>query len=217
MKNVRRLNTPYSLVNNVNRWTQQLLEEIRKEGGRISKVSDDFFNKYKKNDVKRTLERMYNGLCCYCESRVGVVEYGHIEHRKPKRRFPESTYDWKNMHLSCTFCNTHKGSKYNRKNPILDAVEDSISDHLTYDYDEDGIARYPLTGRGEITIDHVDLNREKLVLERLKVLIETVKVIFSISRSPNTPEARFKRRKLKDKCKGIYGSLIEFLMSESGI
>lgn len=217
MKNVRRLPKPRSLINNANKWTQQLLKERKKKKGKISKVSNDFFDKYKVKDVKRTLERMYNGLCCYCEARVGVVEYGHIEHRKPKRRFPKSTYDWKNMHLSCTFCNIHKGNKYNIRNPILDAVEDSISDHLTYDYERDGVRRWPLTERGEITIDHVDLNREELVLERLKVFIDTVKAIFSITRSPNTPDARFKKRKLKDKCKGIYGSLIEFLMRESGI
>ncbi len=59
------------------------MEEIKKQGA-YAKVDDSFKNKYRQDDVKETLEEMYKGHCCYCESIVGTSSYGRIEHLKPK-------------------------------------------------------------------------------------------------------------------------------------
>lgn len=161
MKNVRRPDRPSSLAKHGKSWTERLFKEIEKARGDISKVPESFFSKYNAADVRTTLYNMYDALCCYCEERVGVVEYGNIEHRKPRRKFPASTYDWHNMHLSCTTCNTQKGDKYNKKYPILDAVLDNpIEEHLEYKVsDSDGVYLSWKTKRGETTVEHTELNR----------------------------------------------------------
>ena len=60
--------------------------------------------------LRQTLARMCNGpqLCMYCE---GSEAYP-IEHIKPKSQFPESTFAWSNMLLTCSRCNELKGQKY---------------------------------------------------------------------------------------------------------
>lgn len=217
MRNVRRPTMPPpSLVNNAGRWKRQLLQEIRKKGGKISKVSNSFFDKYNKDDVKKTLYNMYNGLCCYCEEKVGVVEYGNIEHRKPKRKFPRSTYDWDNMHLSCTICNTNKGERYNKRYPILDAVVDNpIEKHLQYSETEnDGVYVIWRTRRGKTTVEHADLDRWELRAQRSLVCVGIQKVIIGIKSSPNRQKAKCAKATLQAKCTGRYGSMIKYLMKQ---
>ncbi|MCH7871782.1 MAG: HNH endonuclease, partial [Planctomycetes bacterium] len=114
---------------------------------------------------------MYGGLCCYCETEIGVVAFEHIEHRRPKARFPKHCFDWGNLHLACPKCNQAKGDNWNGRSPILDAVRDSpIGTHMTYDWREVlGVIRSAKTKRGCTTIDHADLNRERLRGVRTKV------------------------------------------------
>ena len=90
------------------------------------------FNRYGKDDVRYALATMYSDRCCYCEGRIGVVVYGQIEHRQPKKLFPEKTFVWENLHWACQPCNVQKGAKWDRCFPILDGVLDPISHHLTY-------------------------------------------------------------------------------------
>ena len=120
--------------------------------------------------VKKALNDMYNGYCCYCEGKTGKVDYPHIEHRKPRKPFPEDTYDWDNLHLSCVICNTEKGKKWNEIYPILDAVRDiPLSEHFSYNIDDAGIYVIPRTNRGKTTRQHTDLNRDKLLAVRAKL------------------------------------------------
>lgn len=214
MKNVKRPAKPKSLTNNASKWKKQLLEEIEKHGGNASKVDKKLFDKYNKSDVKETLASMYDELCCYCEGKVAIVEYGHIEHRKPKRKFPESTYDWNNLHLSCTRCNTSKGNKYSKRYPILDAVEDvPIEEHLTYTIDEDGVWPTSVTQRGETTVDHADLHRDPYRRKLNQLCVHVTNLIRQIKTSPTYDmNAKMMKKLLKYRCKGEHGSLIAYLM-----
>ena len=102
MKNVERLGEPLNLRRNAAKWKRELLAKIEECERSDSDVPDSFYDHYRQDDVRDRLEEMYNGHCCYCESDVGVAEYGHIEHRKPKKKFPGNCFDWNNLHLSCT-------------------------------------------------------------------------------------------------------------------
>ena len=195
MRKVNRLPKPKSLRDNARRWTQELLSEILRKRS-FSRVSNKFLERYKKKDIRRALEKMYSGLCCYCEENTGVVEFGHIEHRMPKSLFPQKTYDWDNLHLSCTYCNTRKGEQYNKKYPILDATKDCITDYLTYRAGEAGIWRFPLKERGLTTINHADLNREKLSHNRFQISRGVIRVIKKINSSTPTMDSN-----IQDFCK----------------
>ena len=52
----------------------------------------------------------------------GVVAYEHIEHLKPKSKYPELAFQWENLHLACQRCNVEKGDRFDEDNPILDAA-----------------------------------------------------------------------------------------------
>lgn len=213
MRNVKRTGKPRSFQRSAKKWTSELLEERRKkrpDPRRISRLE----NRYNCSDVRIALAEMYRGLCCYCEAEIGVVAFEHIEHRRPKARFPRYCFDWDNLHLGCPKCNQAKGKKWDEKKPILDAVTDiPIDNHLTYDLrDVLAIIRCAKTKRGSTTIDHAELNRDKLRDVRLKTALGVLSVIAELNRAPNSPRVSQLRLELQEKTKGPFGSLVKWLL-----
>lgn len=213
MRNVKRAKCPNSLLKNSTKWEQQLKAEISRCKGLNIRVDEKFFNRYNKKDVKNCLSRMYKNYCCYCESRINVVDYPHIEHRIPKRKYPDKCFEWENLHLACTKCNGIKGEKYNEEYSILDATLDiPIDDHLTYAWSIDTIMRRPKTNRGETTINHTKLNRQDLVQARFTILVSIMDVIDQVNQNPGTPDSRFKKKELYKRTSGEYGTIISWAM-----
>lgn len=157
---------------------------------------------------------MYSGLCCYCEAEIGVVSFEHIEHRRPKARFPTSCFDWGNLHLGCPKCNQAKGDRWVARYQILDSVTDvPIKDHLTYRIAEAvGVMRFAATRRGATTIELADLNRHKLSARRLQVALPALQLIGELNRSPHLPGIGQLRMELEQKAEGQFGSLMEWLI-----
>lgn len=115
-----------------------------------------------KAEIRRALQQMASGIerCMYCESDTGT----DIEHFWPKRLVPCRTFDWNNLLLACSTCNSvHKRDRFPRKLGIpllVNPVDDEPSDHLalspkTGHFDD-------LTDRGATTIDILGLNRTAL-------------------------------------------------------
>ena len=173
MRNVKRIKKPLILKRKASSWTKELLRELGKGARADKKKLETIYRRYNIPDVKKPLDSMYKNLCCYCESTVGIVDYPHIEHRKPKKDFPKLTFDWDNLNLACGICNISKGDKYNKNAPILDAVIDKpITKHLEYEAEIGGIYRTPKTKKGKTTVEHTDLNRDALLRARLTVYLE---------------------------------------------
>lgn len=213
MRNVQRIDEPKSLQSYSKRWTRELLDQIRACNESGEAVPASYYNKYRRSDVKQALEKMYDGLCCYCESSVGVVGYPHIEHRKPKKPFPRCTYRWSNLHLACQLCNTAKSDKFDTNQPILDAVEDvTIAIHIDYELNV-GVWRKPITHRGKTTIEHTDINRESLRTTRANLLFQVLEIIHRVNDDPGSPTANMVISQLKEMTTGEYGSLVQFAMS----
>jgi uncharacterized protein (TIGR02646 family) len=119
--------------------------------------------RYNQKEVRQALDEMYRNYCCYCEGAVGAVGADQIEHRKPVDTFPRETFEWENLHLACVGCNRAKSNKWDQNAPILDAAGDiPIDDHLGYQCSETGMRRTWFTSRGETTVKHANINREKL-------------------------------------------------------
>lgn len=212
MRNVTRPDKPASLRRNAGKWTRDLVTALRQRNPdpkRLRTLSD----RYKCPDVRNVLDGMYSGLCCYCEAEIGVVAFDHIEHRKPKARFPRSCFDWGNLHLGCPRCNQAKGEKWVARNPILDSVADvPIEKHLTYDMREVlGVVRCATTARGRTTVDHADLDRDKLREARRKVAFGVLGVIAELNCAPKSPRGSQLRLELEEKTKGSFGSLVRWL------
>lgn len=219
MRNVTRGPTPPSLRNNAAAWTKALTDEIRLAAKQRRKITARFYTKYDQPDVREALHRMYAGLCCYCESRVAVVAFENIEHRRPKRKFPSHTFRWKNLNLACPRCNNTKLEQWNRYQQILDAtVDDPIEAHLGYRPIGMGVQRRTLTHRGRTTVDHAGLDREDLVRKRGEIFLEVCGVIDEIraARNAGSPEAASLDSELRGKMLGEYGTLIEWAIAYAG-
>lgn len=162
---------------NAEQWTNELLDEIKARKS-YAKVDEIFKNRYRQEDIKNTLEKMYNRHCCYCESLIGTSSYGRIKHLRPKSlpQFYQYTYDWDNLHWCCEICNTsYKRAKWDFQFPILDPSKDETDRFLhlnlvTGEYE--GIGG---NGRARTTISHAGLNREGLVRARRRIAIRFLK------------------------------------------
>jgi uncharacterized protein (TIGR02646 family) len=229
MRKVIRPNTiPNSLAKNGAKWTKELLdaiEEAKKKG--IKKAPEKFYIKYKKADVLKALKLMYGdddfSYCCYCESIIDIVSYEQIEHRMPKRKtqnkYPEKTYDWNNLHLSCSKCNLNKSSQYDENHPILDAaVVDDIEKHLSYEVSPSlGVLRKTLSECGKTTVMHADLDRDALRKARFKVWVKTMDAIKNILSLKGDPSTYTAKKALQALSTGEHGSLVKHLMIECGV
>lgn len=228
MQNVKRLPKPNSLKLHGKTWTDALLEQIQISSITGKPVPDSYYNKYKKADIRDALNTMYNNRCCYCESKIGAVDFPHIEHLKPKRSkdgippktFPEFTYDWENLHLACARCNNAKGTKYNYEYPIIDPVFDvPIEDHFMYNLGADGTINWtPRTKRGQTTKDHTNLNRYELGQARYAIFREVLNILVQIKTNPDNPanELVLSDLKLRVSKYSSYGSVIKFYTSQFG-
>ena len=184
MRTANRPRLPASLRRNAVRWTRELMEMLsapNQDRNHVKRLQD----RYRKDDIRAALKEMYGGLCCYCESRVGIVDFPHIEHRKPKRLYPELTFNWDNLHLACQVCNQAKGKKWDECYPILDSAKDMILLHLSYRIGTGGVRRWPETGRGKTTVDHATLNRQNLMDARTQVAYNAWKAINILKCDPN--------------------------------
>ena len=223
MRTVKRRPIPQILADHAKTWTTQLLAEIARCEKSDEKVDDKFFDKYRDDDVRDSLRTMYANLCCYCEARINIVSYDHIEHRMPKRRFPDQAYCWANLHLACQRCNIGKGVLWERRAPILDPSVDQIDEHLSYMESETGLRRWPENDskRGGTTIEHANLNRDKdddLPAERSKVFMVTLGTIRAANELhrelPDSPTPREMVRELRAKCRDQFGSVIAWAMHQ---
>lgn len=96
-------------------------------------------DRYKKNDIKEALTKIYHSKCAYCEKKVGDT-FPPIEHYRPKAIYYWLAYSWDNLLLSCVACNTYKGKHFNieGQEAILapQVVEDSQIHRLSLEYNK---------------------------------------------------------------------------------
>jgi uncharacterized protein (TIGR02646 family) len=139
---------------------------------------------------------MFHGKCAYCESKIVHIDYGHIEHFRPKSvyTFRRLVFDWNNLFLACAKCNgpENKADRFPGKNeggPPINPCDDSPDEHLEFLFDpKSRLATVSYkTERGKVSRDLFGLNRPDLRGHRLKL----IQKLFLISRMAETDmEAR---------------------------
>lgn len=177
MRYVERTEKPLSLSLYAERWTKELLAQIEDKGS-YSKVDAEYKERYRQEDVKKALERLYTGHCCYCESIIGISTYGRIEHLKPKSlvQFHKYSFEWDNLHWCCEICNTsYKKQKWNFEYPILDPSLDHIEEYLCMNLQTGEYEVIDDNQRAKTTIEDTGLNREMLVKARRRVVLRIIK------------------------------------------
>jgi len=178
------------------------LKKAYEQGERHFEFHSDI---YAAKSVKNALIKAQHGKCCFCESQVTHVDYGDVEHFRPKGGFRQKesdplsrpgyywlAYAWSNLFLSCTLCN----QRY-KKNlfPLIDPAKRARSHHdnvgdeqpLLINPSEDDPEKhigfreeiaYPVRGsrRGKATIRALGLDRPELE-ERRRERLATAELI----------------------------------------
>jgi uncharacterized protein (TIGR02646 family) len=168
-------------------------------------------NSYRHRQVKNALIAMFHGKCAYCESKITVVTYGYIEHFRPKSIYPELTFEWNNLLLSCDICNDtgHKGNRFpldTNGNPLLLDPTDGVTDpnvHLAFSWDSvtQLASVYGRDERGRTVEAVFDLNgirgRRELIVHRSNYF-KKLHVLLEFSKQTGDPEA------VADFCSGTF-------------
>jgi uncharacterized protein (TIGR02646 family) len=140
---------------------------------------------YKYPENKEALINASFGKCMYCESKITHIDYGDIEHIKPKSKFPNLEFDWNNLGYACVRCNRkHKQDKFNENNPHINPYEDNPNNHIV----AFGSLLHQKQGseKGEITILNIGLNRSSLIEKRNEKINTIQRVINACFRTSDS-------------------------------
>jgi uncharacterized protein (TIGR02646 family) len=121
MIRIRKPEAPGVLTSRGAAETRRLCDEFDQHGEQIvsGQRRFDFEGSiYAHPDVKQTLIDAQRGKCAFCESKVTHVDYGDVEHYRPKAAVRQVAggplrrpgyywlaYDWNNLFLACSQCN----------------------------------------------------------------------------------------------------------------
>lgn len=135
-------------------------------------------------DWKPLLAEEGSHQCVYCaisDASMGGIRNFHVEHYRPKSRFPDLENRFTNLFYACPICNTFKGNDWPTE-PTLEVR--CYPDPSTNDYDLLFTIKSP---SGEIEgnviasrymVEKIYLNRGQLILERrLHILLEKEKAL----------------------------------------
>lgn len=139
-------------------------------------VSDD-----DKDSIWEHLDRMQYGLCAYCEREIPAANHNrrHIEHFKPRSKYPKDTFEWVNLFGACNddnFCARFKDSSKCPAYATEDLIKpdaDSPREFLTFLPNGEAIPKKQISTdhhkRAQQTIDVLRLNHHTLVARRRRV------------------------------------------------
>lgn len=160
MIKITRLAKPAILQKQEQKWLKKIQQAITSGDKKALALATD---KYQHKDIKTQLSHMFLGRCAYCESKYDHVDFGDIEHFRPKEQFPLLSIKWTNLLLACPRCNINKGTQFPQPK-MLNPCIDNPDEHFLFDYDPIiGIASVlGVTPRGLTTETVLKLNRDEL-------------------------------------------------------
>jgi len=180
---------PDLLARNKAQWTSELMQYINLG----QKVPDNIKNRYNHPEIRSVLKKETNGgKCMYCESPIAVIDTEQIEHYRPKAIYPQLTFEWTNLGLSCPKCNRKKSDRFDENctfiNPYIDLPEDHFYFTSTMVFHKPNDKRADLT---ELTLD---LNRPEL-MEARKTRIDAIRSLIDQYEAESNPSLKALRKK----------------------
>ncbi len=130
-----------------------------------------------KQDIKKSLMIEQGYLCCYCESKL-EDNNSHIEHFKPRKKYPDEELNFSNLLCSC-LSNLTKGDPNHCGNLKSDYFDEKL---LISPTDQECENSFKYTGDGYIepknsqdkpaveTIKILGLNITKLIADRSEII-----------------------------------------------
>lgn len=172
---------PKVLQDNKTTWTDGLMALVDKYGSYADipkKEKDAAIKYYAHPDISAALiGTQAKAKCIYCESYTNISGYANIEHYHPKSLYPKEIFDWNNLFIGCTVCNTPKNNFDTVKEPFIHPINDNPEDYLTFDE----LQYVPKSKDGEAylkannVIKNCDLKRQSLVRKHADILLSFLK------------------------------------------
>ncbi|ODS41351.1 MAG: TIGR02646 family protein [Candidatus Altiarchaeales archaeon WOR_SM1_79] len=155
------------------------------------------------HDVKNQLKRISYGKCCYCDSYIEDVEYGDVEHFRPKSKYWWLAYTWENLLYACEICNrvykkasfpikgreaSSPGSDLDGEDPLfINPIDEDPELYIDYDADGEEASIVPRNQesreRVEACIKYYGINRETLLNSR-RLVLKHLKVYYALYSDP---------------------------------
>ncbi len=169
---------PQILVENGEAWTSEYLNWSEQPVGTGPRP-------YAHPEIRSALEDETRSKCAYCEGRVNDVAYTHIEHKLPKRKYPEMVCAWENLTIACPRCNTNKGDYDIPECPLLDPYRDNVEEEVAFG----GPLALPRGGpSARATITRLKLNRMDLLYSRSERLERLDSLLDLVERAASKPD-----------------------------
>jgi len=122
-------------------------------------------------EYKPELRVEFSHSCAYCKIRepeMGGAQSFHIDHYKPRKKFPELENSYENLIYSCRQCNAYKGDfwpdtlDFVLGRVIVHPREEKIEEHIN----TEGFIWSGLTPKGRWTVSRLRLDSPVLALRR---------------------------------------------------
>jgi phage FluMu protein Com len=167
MRSLAKLPEPEKLIKNREKWTASYVAACSAQSGnRPSPWRDDA--------IRAQLEVETSSRCAYCDAHIAHISTSHIEHHRPRAKYPELVVEWANLTIACPRCNGSKGDKFSEEVPFLNPFCDSPRDHLIFV----GPLVFPRgSDRGQYTINELKLNDSAVVnarARRIKYMMQLI-------------------------------------------
>ena len=169
VRNLTKTQPPEVLAQSAATWTAEFIADSTSKAKRF---------KYRHPDIKKSLLSETGSKCVYCESKVGHNTPGDVEHKLPTASNPGLHFDWSNLTIACTVCNTRKNAYDDSSQPFLDPYNDNV-EQLVVHYG-------PIVGwqsaslRGEKTVRVLGLHdnsRTEVIARKIEKLCELNEVV----------------------------------------
>lgn len=167
MIKVNRTAKPTVLVRNEATWTKAI------RSAKTPQAKDTAIEKYRHQEIKSALVKMFSGKCAYCESKISHIDYGDIEHFKPKSKYPLEAVKWENLLLACKRCNgaEYKSDEFPSKQKggwLINPCTDEPDTHFRFEFDVQArlAVVFGKTTRGDTSEKIYGLNKPDLLKQR---------------------------------------------------
>lgn len=177
MIKVQKGTEPKVLQENKVAWSTALMDLVKKYGSYTDipkKERDAAIKYYAYTDISLALVgTCAKAKCIYCETYVEASSFANIEHFHPKSLYPKETFDWQNLFVGCSQCNTSKSNFDTVNEPFIHPVNDNPEDYLTFDE----LQYVPKNSNGAAylkaknVIEECNLKRRALVNNHAAILI----------------------------------------------
>lgn len=178
MRKLRKSNTPETLIENEQAWTQEFLANPRDAKKIRSRDSG--------REIKTALLAETFNKCAYCESKVVHNTPGDIEHKLPSSVLPELHFSWSNLTIACAECNRRKRDYFNVDEPFLDPYVDEVEHRVVHHGPLVGWVADDRSAEITVRILELDRGREELVSRKIEKIAAINELLgrYNLERNP---------------------------------